>query len=189
MKKAIEHLKSRMLAGIIFIIPVFVIISIGQKIWTSLNGAGTLVSDKLGLKTLVGSQSVTLATALLLAVIFYVLGWLVRFSLLNRMRDWIENSLLQYIPGYLSYKAKMQEKLLPKKDARQPVMVDYQSFRRPGLLIETHNDEAIVFFPNAPDSNNGQTQVVKTAQLVHLNTDAAGLLKSLQACGKNLPLS
>lgn len=189
MKKTIEHIKNRMIAGIIFIIPVFVIITIVQKIWTSLNNAGSLVADKLGLKTLLGAQSVTFATALLLVGIFYVLGWMVKFSLLNRFRDWIENSLLQYIPGYLSYKAKMQEKLLPKKDARQPVLVDYGSYRRPGLLIETRADDAIVFFPNAPDSNNGQTHVVNTQQLISLASDAGTLLKSLQACGKNLPLS
>jgi uncharacterized membrane protein len=189
MKKTIEHIKNRMIAGIIFIIPVFVIITIVQKIWASLNNAGSLVADKLGLKTLLGAQSVTFATALLLVGIFYILGWMVKFSLLNRFRDWIENSLLQYIPGYLSYKAKMQEKLLPKKDARQPVLVDYGTYRRPGLLIETQEDDAIVFFPNAPDSNNGQTHVVKTQQVLPLPSDAASLLKSLQACGKNLPLS
>lgn len=189
MKKLIEHIKNRLLAGIIFIIPVFVIITILQKIWTSLNSAGSLVAEKMGLKALLGTHSVTLATTLVLVLIFYVLGWLVKFSLLNRFRDWIENSLLQYIPGYLSYKAKMQEKLLPKKDARQPVLVDYGTYRRPGLLIETRADDAIVFFPNSPDSNNGQTHVVNNQQLVPLPSDAATLLKSLQACGKNLPLS
>ncbi len=105
MKKAIEHIKNRILARIILIIPVFVIITIVQKLWTSLNSAGSLVSEKLGLKALLGTHSVTLATTLMLVILFYVLGWLVKFSLLNRFRDWIENCLLQYIPGYLSYKA------------------------------------------------------------------------------------
>jgi hypothetical protein len=56
-------------------------------------------------------------------------------------------------------------------------------------LFETCADDAMVFFPNAPDSNNGQTHIVNTQQVLHLPSDAATLLKSLQACGKNLPLS
>jgi uncharacterized membrane protein len=189
MKKIIEQLKSRVLAGIVFMIPVFVVITIVQKLWKGLSGIGNSIAVSLGLKTLIGSASVTLSTTILLVLVFYAVGWLVRFSLLTKFRDWIEQSLLQFIPGYLSYKAKMQEKLLPKKDARQPVLVDYGTYRQPGLLIETRADDAIVFFPNAPDSNNGQTHVVNTQQLVPLPSDAAMLLKSLQACGKNLPLS
>lgn len=178
-----------MLAGIIFIIPVFVIITIVQKLWTSLNSIGSLAVEKFGLKNLLGTQTVTLATALLLVAVFYFLGWLVKFKLLNRFKDWIENSVLQYIPGYLSYKAKMQEKLLPKKDARQPVIVDFGSYQSPGLLIEMQSDNAIVFFPNAPDSNNGQIRVVKAEKIIQLKSDASALLKSMQACGKGLSLS
>jgi hypothetical protein len=68
-------------------------------------------------------------------------------------------------------------------------LVGYGSYRRPGLLIETRADDAIVLFPNAPEGNNGQTHIVNTQQVLHLPSYAATLLKSLQACGKNLPLS
>lgn len=188
MKKILEHLKSRVLAGIIFSIPVFVILSILQKLWLTLDGTGNYIVEALGIKSLLGNTSITIATTLLLVVIFYIIGWLVKFSLVTSFKVWLENGLLQYLPNYLTFKSKMKEKLLPKKDARQPVLVDYGNFRKPGLLIETHKDDAIVFFPNSPDSNNGHTQVVKTQQVQHLSTDTVTLLKSLQACGKNLPV-
>jgi uncharacterized membrane protein len=180
------HLKQQILAGIVFLIPVFVIITILQKLWKGLSGIGNSVAESLGLKSLIGSSSVTLSTTILLVLVFYVVGWLVRFSLLIRFRDWIEQSLLQYIPGYLSYKAKMQEKLLPKKDARKPVWVSLGNHRRPGLLIEENEMEAVVYFPNAPDSNNGQVMVVDINLVSAMKKDASTLIKQLQANGKSL---
>ncbi|MCU0405090.1 MAG: hypothetical protein MUE99_11140 [Chitinophagaceae bacterium] len=180
------HLKEQVLAGVVFLIPVFVVITIVQKLWKGLSGIGNSIADALGLKALIGSASATLSTTLLLVIIFYVVGWLVRFSLLNKFRDWLEQSVLQYIPGYLSYKAKMQEKLLPKKDARKPVWVAFPDYRRPGFLIEEKETQAVVYFPNAPDSNNGQVMVVDIQMVSHMDTDATALIKMLQANGKSL---
>lgn len=187
MKKILEHLRSRVLAGIIFFIPVYVIFTILQKLWITLDDTGNYIVEALGIKSLLGNTSVIIATTLLLVIIFYIIGWLVKFSLLTSFKDWIETGLLQYLPNYLTFKSKMKEKLIPKKDARKPVLVEYGSYRRPGLLIETRANDAIVFHPNAPDSNNGTTHIVKTQQVQYLHTDTATLLKSLQACGKNLP--
>lgn len=180
------HLRQQILAGIVFLIPVFVIITMVQKIWKGLSGIGNSIAESLGLKSLIGSSSVTLSTTILLVLIFYVVGWLVRFSLLIRFRDWIEQSLLQYIPGYLSYKAKMQEKLLPRKDARKPVWVTFGNHRRPGLLIEENEIEAVVYFPNAPDSNNGQVLVLEKHLVNFIDHDAGTLIRKLQANGKTL---
>jgi uncharacterized membrane protein len=181
-----QHIKQQVLAGIIFLIPLFVVITIVQKLWKGLSGIGNSIAEAVGLKALIGSASATLSTTVLLVIIFYAVGWLVRFSLLNQFREWIEQSVLQYIPGYLSYKAKMQEKLLPKKDARKPVWVTMDYYRRPGLLIEENALEMVVYFPNAPDSNNGQVMVVEKERVSMMEIDAATLIKHLQANGKSL---
>lgn len=181
-----DHIKQQVLAGIIFLIPVFVIITIVQKIWKGLSGIGNSIAESLGLKSLIGSSSVTLSTTLLLVILFYAVGWLVRFSLLTRFRDWIEQTILQYIPGYLAYKAKMQEKLLPKKDSRKPAWISFNHYRRPGLIIEESGNEAIVYFPNSPDSNNGQIMAVQMQQITLMDIDSSALIKQLQANGKSL---
>lgn len=188
MKKNLEHLKSRVFSGIVLFIPVYIIFTFLQKLWLTLGGIGIYIAEALGIQHLLGNTTVTIATTLLLVLFFYILGWLVKLSFVKSFKVWIESGLLQYLPNYLTFKSKMKEKLLRKKDAWQPVMVEFGTYRRPGLLVETRADNAIVFFPNAPDSNNGQTHVVKIQQVEHLPTDTATLLKSLQTCGKNLPV-
>ena len=189
MKKFLNHIKSRVLAGVIFLIPLFAIILIIQKLWKTLTGAGNYLVQLFGLKSLLGSNSVTIATAVLLVILFYFFGWLVKFSSLNRVRDWMETTLLQYIPGYLTYKAQLQEKVNPKQDSRIPVCVNTVSGKRPGLLVEEQAENVIIFFPNSPDSNNGEVMIVPKQQVTKLNMDAASFIKSMQKFGKGLSIS
>jgi uncharacterized membrane protein len=136
MKKFLNHIKLRVLAGVIFLIPLFAIILIIEKLWRTLTGAGNYLVQLFGLKSLLGSNSVTIATAVLLVMLLYFFGWLVKFSALNRVRDWMETRLLQYIPGYATYKAQLQEKINPKQDSRIPVCINTVSDKRRGLLAD-----------------------------------------------------
>src|SRR5215471_8176890 len=187
MKKFLQHVRSRVTAGLVFLVPLFAVILILQKLWTALSGAGHYLSKLLGLPAVLGKSSVTIATAVLLALLFYFCGWLVKFRSLNNFRDWIENKVLQFIPGYLTYKAQVQEKITPKQDTRTPVWVTTDGGRRPGLLIEEKAGGAIVFFPNSPDSNNGQVLMVGRNQVTRLDIAATTFLKSIQKFGKDLP--
>ena len=189
MKKILNHIKSRVLAGVIFLIPLFAIILIIEKLWKTLAGAGNYLVQLFGLKSLLGSNSVTIATAVPLVMLLYFFGWLVKFSALNRVRDWMETTLLQYIPGYPTYKAQLQEKINPKQDSRIPVCINTVSDKRPGLLVDEQEEDAIIFFPNSPDSNNGEVIVVPKQQVTKLNMDPASFIKSMQKFGKGLSLS
>jgi len=186
MKKWLQHVQKQILAGIIFMIPVFVVLTIFQKLWAALKGGGDTISAYLGLTAVMGGNSATVATALLLVVIFYLLGWLVRFGMLVKFRDWLEESVLQHIPGYLTYKAKMQDKLMPAQDERVPVMVRMDGGERPGLLIEENTEFAMVYFPNTPDSNNGQCWCVPLVAVRKLDMSPGGLIKAMQGYGRGI---
>ena len=189
MKNFWNHIRNRMLAGLLLLLPLFAIVLVIQKLWKALSGSGHYVAKMLGLKPLLGNASVTVATALLFAILLYFCGWLVKFSALTRVKDWIERKLLQYIPGYLTYKAQLSEKLSPTEDKRIPVWVATNSGKRPGLLITENGDEAIVFFPNSPDSNNGQILSVTKQNITRLNMNAPAFIKSLQKFGKDLSVA
>ena len=186
MKKVLEHIRNRVLAGFIFLIPIFAIILLLQKLWTKLTGAGNYLVQLVGLKSLLGSNSLPVAIAFLLVLLFYAFGWLVKISSLNRMKDWIEVSALQYIPGYLTYKAQIQDKVSAGEDKRVPVWVATAIGKRPGLLIDEKNQEAVVFFPNSPDSNNGEVLMVERNTISKLDMTPSAFLKCLQKFGKDL---
>lgn len=188
MKKFLVHTQNRVMAGFIFLIPLFAVLLLLKKLWSSLTGAGTYLVQLVGLKTLLGPNSVPIATALILILLFYGVGWLVKFSSMNRARNWIERSILNYIPGYINYKAQMEEKVGGKQDSRIPIWVSMVIGRRPALLIEEREGESVVFFPNSPDPNSGDVMLVDSFRVTKLSMDVPSFLKSLQKFGKDLIL-
>lgn len=186
MKKVLDNFRNTILSGILFFLPIFFLLGLIQKVWQGLTGFGAKLAAFVGVKSVAGVGAASIVTTLLLILIFYICGLLVRFAFIGKFRNWIENSLLQYIPGYLTYKVKMEEKLIKKADERKPVLVETPYGSRPGLLIETTAQSATVYLPNTPDTNNGQVWVVDLSAIRHLNGDATSLLKTVQYSGKGM---
>jgi uncharacterized membrane protein len=186
MKSLIDNFRNTILSGILFFLPIFFLWGLIQKVWQSLTGSGAKLAALVGVKTVAGIGTASIVTTLLLILIFYICGLLVRFGIIGKFRSWIENTLLQYIPGYLTYKVKMEEKLVSKDDTRQPVMVVTSEGSRPGLIIEAKGQSVTVYIPNSPDTNNGQVWVVDSARVTHLKGDAKSLLQSVQYSGKGM---
>ena len=168
-------------------IPLFAIILLLQKLWKVLTGAGDYLVKTFGLSAVLGTYSVSIATGIILVLIVYAFGWLVKFSSAVKVKDWIEHSALQFIPGYLTYKAQLQQKISPKADDRKPVWVSTDAGKRPGFLIDEHESEAVIFFPNSPDSNNGVVVMISKQKVSKLDMTASLFIKSMQKFGKDLP--
>jgi uncharacterized membrane protein len=186
MKKLLNNFRNTILSGILFFLPIFFLLSLIQKVWQGLTGFGAKLAAFVGVKSVAGVGTASIVTTILLIIIFYICGLLVRFAFIGKFRNWIENTLLQYIPGYLTYKVKMEEKLIKKADERKPVLVVTPNGSRPGLLIETTGQSATVYLPNTPDTNNGQVWVVDLSNIRHLKGDVKSLLKSVQYSGKGM---
>jgi uncharacterized membrane protein len=176
------------ISGIIFLIPVFVIIVILQKLFTTMKGLGQQLANLLGIKTVAGFGGATIGTTILLLATFYACGLLVRFTMFTAMRSWLENKLLMHIPGYLGYKVKMEEKLLPKTEKRVAALVTTADITRPGFLVARENGRCTVFIPNTPDTDTGQVWIVNEGQVKELGIAEKSFIDGIRHSGKGLVL-
>jgi hypothetical protein len=76
-------------------------------------GFGHKLTGMLGLNNIEGFDLAPVLTTVLLIVVFYLCGLLVRFTQITVVKEWIENTILVYIPNYSKLKAKMMAKLQP----------------------------------------------------------------------------
>ena len=106
------------LSGVLLFLPIYFIWGLIQKIWYSLIKYGSKIAGMSNIKQVAGIGVTAIITTILLILIFYIAGLLIRFSIIGKIKNWIENSLLQYIPGYLTYRVKMEESLTKKVDNR-----------------------------------------------------------------------
>jgi uncharacterized membrane protein len=188
MKKIASHLRNTVIAGIVLLIPVFVIIVIIQNMYGKLTGFGKQLSAFLGIKSVAGIGAASIATTLILIVLFYAFGLLVQVSLVTRFKNWIENNLLQYIPGYLGYKVKMEEKLMPKGETKIAALVTVGEIIRPGFLMHRSAGKCVVFIPNTPDTNTGEVWVVEEGRVKELGVADQAFVNSIRHSGKGMEI-
>jgi uncharacterized membrane protein len=185
MKNFFQHLRRTIISGIVFLIPVFVITVIMQNLYNKLTGFGKQLAAMLGIKTVAGVGAATIGTTILLILAFYCFGLLVRFTMFTSLRNWIDRGLM-FIPGYVNYKVKMEEKLMPKTESRTAALIRNGDVERPGFLMHRENHKCTVFIPNTPDTDAGQVWIVDEQQVKELGPADAAFLNGIRHSGKNL---
>ena len=190
--KKLKFIRSYILAGFFFLLPVFVIFILIAKAWGYLSTIGARISALFGMKSILGIGSDPIFTGLVLLLIFFVCGILViRFGFMKRMQDRIENQFVKHIPGYETYKAMAEEKLYNKEKSIPyvPALLKSENdFLKPVYVIEDDDKEnSVVYIPDIPETGTGQIFIVKTKSLTILTSTTANELdKILKSKGKGL---
>lgn len=186
MKNFFIHCRNMIFSGVIFMIPIFVAYKVTYGIYEKLKKTASFGAEFLNLYYLFGKYAVVIANVFLFALILYLLGWLVKLGFMKSFKGFLEEHMLQFIPGYLTIKAQVLYKVAPDKDPRKPVMVKTAIGYRFGLLIEEKGELATIFFPNTPDTHSGQILLEKKEDCTYLKMKPKEMLEKLQGFGEGL---
>lgn len=186
MKAKIKSIRETIISGIILFIPIFILIAIFEKIYGVLSGFGKSLASTLGLKSVAGISTEPILTTFLLIIIFYLSGLLVHYAFITKAKEWIENSVLIYIPNYSKYKAKMMSKLHPVADERQPALVDINGHLKPCLIVSSSDSKSVIFLPSCPDTDIGEVLIVESSRVRNINMSVPEFKNALLLSGKGL---
>ena len=186
MKKTIKKIKDTVISGIVLFLPIFILLSIFKSVYTKLYKYGHKLTEILGLDNAGDKKWVPFVTLFLVVVLFFICGLLARFAMIGKMKEWIENNVLLYIPTYSKYKAKMTAKLQPEEDVRPPVLVELNGAWKPGFLIKTNEEKSTVFLPTTPDIDYGEVWIVENARVSLLEMTTKEFKTSILLSGKGM---
>jgi uncharacterized membrane protein len=186
MNKVLQHIRTTVTSGILFLIPAFVMVMIIQNLYAKLTGFGAHLAKFLGLPSIGHIGAVSIATSLIIIALIYLSGLLVKISKVSQFRNWLDENVLQFIPGYINYKVKMEEKVMQKTDHRPPVLVRVGDISRPGFLTDRSGQSCVVYIPSAPDTNTGEIWVVPENLVTILSTPESTFKQSIMHNGKNI---
>jgi uncharacterized membrane protein len=187
MQKLIKHIRETVISGLILLIPSFVLIILIKRLYRSMTGFGSKITELLEVKSIAGIGVASIATTITLIGIFYGCGLLVRFAFITRFKDWLEESLLQYVPGYLSYRAKMHEKLEKTTEGKKAILARIYNGWRPGYLVSRQPEGTVVFIPESPEVSKGAIWVLEEKDVREIGMADKAFMDSLQS-GKGLRL-
>jgi len=190
MKKFLARLRDIAMAGLFFLLPLYVLFVIVAKAWKSLSVIGASIAGMFGFKSILGVGGATVLSWLLIVISWLVFGLLARFSFATALNRAVEKTLARYIPGYETYRAMAEEKLhnrvktLPYTCA----LIKQQEYWRPAFIIEQDGDaNFVVFVPDAPETSKGHVLLVKHDQLRLVTSVTANQFDAmLKKLGKGL---
>jgi uncharacterized membrane protein len=172
MKKIIENIKRNAIAGVLFLLPVYILMILIQKAFAFFSKFGNGVAKFFGIDSVFGKHIADIFGFLFLVLLVYSCGYLVRFSFFKQLSDGIDSKLKTFIPGYERHKITAQKKLMREKEIKTgnlqptPILLQLGSYWQPGHLIEKNEQgHAVVFIPNSVDIEMGSIFVVPFEQI------------------------
>ncbi len=159
MKKVFQNLRDIFVAGLIFLLPLVVVIVLLSKVFKLLTGFATKIAALFGLESIGGISGGTIVSAFGIILICIVCGYLVRISFFKSARDWVDQKLMAHIPGYAVYREMALTKLEEREEAlpyESAAWVSIDNVQQPAFLMERMSDgKMIVFIPTAGNVKEG----------------------------------
>ncbi len=181
--KAWPFIRTTLFGGLFLLVPVAVIGLIAVRIMAFTRPITARIAEALHV-----THGVRLLEVVLLLLLCFLAGLLMRSSKVGSLRNWLEEHILFLLPGYEYIRMRMNETLLQEEDARTfAILVRLDDSWSPARLIEKGDDgTSVVFIPDTPQGNSGAVMVVETERVQHLDVPYARLVESVRNYGRGL---
>jgi uncharacterized membrane protein len=177
-------------SGLVFLLPIYILLVVVTKAWTSVSSLGTRLASLFGLKSIMGVGASSVLSGLSLVALWVVCGWLAEVSLVAAVRNRVEGWLASYIPGFAAYEALLEDKLQGRNKTLSyaTALLRQQEVWRPVYVVERDaKGTSVVFAPEASDPTKGTILLVAQGDVRLLpSLSAADLEASLKKCGAGL---
>lgn len=187
MSNYLENVKQNCISGILFLLPVLILLILIKKVFGYFAKFGGGIAKTIGLDQIMGSNASNFMGAMILLVFVYVCGYLVRLAFFKRISDGIDLKLKQVIPGYEKHKEMAKKQLVdePKIETDLPALIQFGDYWQPGFLVERDDQgNAVVVVSN---SDGNEIFIVPVQKVKVLKETTLSTLKaSIKASGKGL---
>ena len=192
MKEFLEKVKDNCIAGAALLIPMYVFYLILKKVWIFFEKYGEMIAKLFGLDQIFGRVATDVLGGIILLIMLYFSGYLVRLAFLKQFSQWLDNMLLIYLPGYEKHR-KLAHESLTKKSGKAgpqypPILLKQGDYWQPAFLVDEEMDgRIVVFVPNAPFKDQGQIYVVdKNLVKEFTETTTVNLEEAVKVFGKGI---
>jgi uncharacterized membrane protein len=186
MRNLLEFIKTTIIGGFLVLLPVVAVLILIAVAVNSVITVITPLAAKLPLKTVFGYTAVSLLAIVIILVFCFLAGLLVQLRLGRLVQNWLEQRLLNRLPGYTTIK-NLTRQVAGREGAEfAPVLVDlYGSEAKViGFVMEELPDGRLtVFVPISPTSTLGQVYILPAAQVERLQARFLEVVNSLTQWG------
>ncbi len=183
MNPALRFIRTTIIGGILFLLPVVVLYIIFEKAHSILSVIAEPISRKIS-DSILGFDGSGLITILLLILICFIGGLVFRSKRVKKSLQKLEDKFLIFIPGYSLMKSVTADTLGEDVENKLiPVRVADGEDWLLGFLIEEGKNHSTVFLPDAPRYDAGEIRILPTASVIKLEISANKFTKMIRSYG------
>lgn len=188
MKSAVQMIKATVLGGILFLVPVGVVVFLLGKLVGILRVAAEPFDGMLPVDSVMGVLVADVLALLLIFFVCFVAGLLAMHRLSGRLVDRLDSGLLSTVPAYAFIKG-MTESFAKSDEMAQsflPILVRFDDYSQIAFEVErTERGNVIVYLPGAPNPWSGGVVYVEPSRVTPLDTTVADAVKNIRTLGRD----
>jgi uncharacterized membrane protein len=186
MKSILKILSSTIKGGIFFLLPILIVIFLGEKAIRILKPLSIVITSKLGLEGGRFFDANYLVSILIVIFLCFIAGWVAKIGFGQLMINWIENNILILFPGYQLMKSTMENQVGIQSGSNFPVVL----VPIDGLMFGFHMDtlpdgKLVIFVPGAPNVMEGNVIIFEKDNVQKTNITMSEVIKIMRQLGAN----
>ena len=181
-----RSIKTTIIGGIVFMVPVIVIIVILGKAFELMLKVARPIDKLIPIESIGGIAFANLLALFAILVVCFVAGMIARSPPAKKLYKAIDNGLLA-IPGYAFIKAYTDSMKLGQAEAKsmQPVLVQFDDNSQLGFEIERlDNGQVVIYLPGAPDPWSGTVAYFSVDRVKKLELSASEAINNVRRLGR-----
>ena len=185
MKRITSFIKTTLIGGLFFVIPIVLVLLIIGKILEIFRKLVTPIADIIPLETIGGITLSGIIALLVLLLLCFIAGLFANTKKAEDLKNWIEATVLCHIPGYTLLKGMTESVAgLDSENLKDVVLVDIEEVWQIGFLMDEIDDElSSVYIPGAPNPMSGDVFFVKNERLKKLDLPELSAMKIYKKMG------
>lgn len=179
-----KFLRATLTGGILFLLPVVLLVILISKAIQILRNLSAPFQDKMP-DIILGFDGSSLVAVLLLILICFFSGLIFRSSRVQHLVERLEGGVLSYVPAYTLLKSVTNDVIgVNSAENLTTVFVRDGEVWNLGFLVEQDGDLCTVFLPEAPKHDSGEVKIVPAAWVKKTSIPTNKVTKSLKQYGK-----
>jgi uncharacterized membrane protein len=185
MGKLTNFLKITLTGGILFLIPVGVIIFILAKTVNFLYDFSRPITARLPFRNVGGVGVNTIMSIILLLLICFLAGIFMRTKFAKKIVKWLEDRVLVFVPGYSYLRARSTDWFSDEKTyAWKPATIFVDDNEVICFVIDETGDYCSIFLPSAPVPSSGSICVREKKNVTFLPVTVSEAVSMIRQFGR-----
>jgi len=184
-KPIFQFLRTTLVGGILFLLPIIVVVAIVGKALAIAHKLVDPLATHLPVESAIGLETPKILAIALLILFCFLAGFFARTTLAKKVIAWLETTVLSNVPGYEFIKGLSGSLLGDEKQQVYPVVLarieDAWQF---ALLVERiEGGHVAVFVPGSPNPQSGSVYFMTEDRIKLVDLPPTSVLKCLKRYG------